>query len=197
MRIDTLLVRTQLAAPDGLQEAAQRWRAGASLALRIGCVAWSPASTWAYVYAHLAAPAQVAAQDVARLVQSWSDLCPHAAQIDVSRLELVQDLPGRSSGAVATRHYAVETDPEAGWDEELARWYAQEHMPGLAAVDGCIHARRFLNHDQGPRSHACYELVTEDTLGSPPWLAIRGTAWSSRVRPHFTNTRRTMFEVVE
>jgi hypothetical protein len=37
-------------------------------------------------------------------------------------------------------------------------------------------------------------LVARDTLGSPPWLAVRGTAWSDICRPHFTNTSRTLFE---
>jgi hypothetical protein len=59
-----------------------------------------------------------------------------------------------------------------------------------------VHAARLLNHDHGPLSLACYDLVIPETLGSPPWLAVRGTAWSSRVRPHFTNTRRTMFTIL-
>jgi len=35
--------------------------------------------------------------------------------------------------------------------------------------------------------------VSTETLGSPPWLAARHTAWSDRVRPHFHNVKRTMF----
>ena len=55
---------------------------------------------------------------------------------------------------------------------------------------------RLLNHDHGPLSLACYDLVSTETLGSPPWLAVRATEWSSRVRPHFMNTRRTMFKTL-
>ena len=66
----------------------------------------------------------------------------------------------------------------------------------LAAVPGCILAQRYYNHDQGPYSLACYDLVAEQVLGSPPWLAVRGTPWSDIVRPHFTNTRRTMFRAL-
>lgn len=84
----------------------------------------------------------------------------------------------------------VETDPEARWLAELERWYDQEHMPG------CILAQRYYSHDQGPLSLACYDLVSEQVLGSPPWLAVRGTAWSDIVRPHFTNTKRTMFRAL-
>jgi len=63
-------------------------------------------------------------------------------------------------------------------------------------VPGCVGASRYLNHDHGPASLACYDLVAEDTLGSPAWLAVRATDWSSRTRPHFVGTRRTMFRVI-
>jgi hypothetical protein len=56
-------------------------------------------------------------------------------------------------------------------------------------------ATRFLNRGGGPLSLACHDLVREDVLGSPPWLAVRATAWSDIARPHFTNTRHTMFRV--
>jgi hypothetical protein len=59
-----------------------------------------------------------------------------------------------------------------------------------------VRASRYLNHDHGPLSLACYDLVTQETLGSPPWLAVRETEWSSRMRPRFTNTIRTMFDLL-
>lgn len=189
---DMLLVRCRLASGDGLAEAARRWCEQAGT--RLQRAAWSSGEQWAYVYATPSSPA-VPARAVAELARSWSSLCPAATDTDVSRLRLAQDIAGRSHGETAVHHYVVETDPEAGWQDELARWYEQEHMPGLAAVPGCVRAQRFLNLDAGPASHACYGLVTEGTLGSPPWLAVRGTDWSSRVRPHFTNTRRTMMAI--
>jgi hypothetical protein len=121
---------------------------------------------------------------------------PGLKELKVSRLERVFDTPGASAGAAPVFHYVVEMDPEAGWMPELSAWYDTEHMPGLAKVSGCIRASRFLNHDHGPLSLACYDLVSQETLGSPPWLAVRGTEWSSRMRPRFTNIRRTMFEVL-
>ena len=35
-------------------------------------------------------------------------------------------------------------------------------------------------------------LVSTDTLRSSAWLAVRHTAWSSRILPHLRNTRRTV-----
>jgi hypothetical protein len=121
---------------------------------------------------------------------------PALKELRISRLERVFDTAGASANAAPVFHYVVEMDPEAGWMPQLADWYDTEHMPGLAKVGGCIRASRFLNHDHGPLSLACYDLVSEETLGSPPWLAVRGTEWSSRMRPRFTNTLRTMFEVL-
>nr|WP_308340281.1 hypothetical protein [Variovorax sp. ZS18.2.2] len=104
--------------------------------------------------------------------------------------------PRQRTGERPGLHYVVETDPETGWLDEISRWYDTEHMPGLAAVPGCVRAMRFLNRGAGPLSLACYDLLREDVLGSPPWRAARATAWSDIARPHFTNTKRTMFRVV-
>lgn len=79
---------------------------------------------------------------------------------------------------------------------EIARWCDTEHMPGLAAVTSCGHALRMHNHDQGRSSLACYDLVSDQTLGSPSWLTVRATGWSDVSRPHLTHTKRHMFEVI-
>lgn len=113
-----------------------------------------------------------------------------------SRLARQLEIVGASPGMTPVAHYIVEMDPEAGWERELFAWYDQEHMPGLAAVPGCIHAVRLLNLDHGPLNFACYDLAAKEVMGCPPWLAVRHSRWSDRVRPHFTNAKRTMFEVI-
>ena len=60
-------------------------------------------------------------------------------------------------------------------------------------MPGTVRALRYECRHKGPRYLACYDLHTRETFGSPPWLAVRATDWSSRVRPSFRNTRRTMF----
>lgn len=158
--------------------------------------AFSAAQNALYVYLQLpeSPPLEKAVATTLELAleREW----PQLQQARVSRLQNVFEARGASAGSKPVFHYVVEMDPEAGWMPELAQWYDTEHMPGLAAVPGCVRAARFLNHDHGPLSLACYDLVTEETLGSPPWLAVRATAWSSRMRPHFTHTIRTMFKVL-
>jgi len=184
-----LLVQAQLDDGDALAPAASAFCA--AVGARLHRTAWSPAQRTAYAYLRLP---QVP-EDTTPLAAQFAANCPGAADVRASRLELVFDATGASAGAPPAFHYVVEMDPEDGWMPEIARWYDTEHMPGLAAVPGCVRAMRFLNHGHGPLSLACYDLVSEETLGSPPWLAVRATAWSDIARPHFTNTRRTMFRI--
>jgi hypothetical protein len=114
----------------------------------------------------------------------------------LARLSPLLDVAGASAGADARFHYIVETDVRPAHEADFNAWYDTEHMPGLARVPGAVRARRFRNDAAHPRYHACYDLVTAETLGSPPWLAVRATPWSDRVRPAFHNTKRTMFERV-
>lgn len=109
-------------------------------------------------------------------------------------LEATLDVPGASAGQAAPWHYVVETDVLPDAAEDFNRWYDTEHLPGLAAVPGTVRARRYVAADASPRYHAAYDLASRETFGSEPWLAVRATEWSSRVRPNFTNTRRIMFK---
>lgn len=166
---------------------------GPALRLVRGACATQPST--AYLYYALNQRAHLLPQDARPLEQALATtFAGEAVQVAVSRLELVFERTGHSSGQACAAHYVVEMDPQEGWMPEISAWYDQEHMPGLAAVPGCAHAQRMLNHDHGPLSLACYDLVTEAALNSPPWLAVRATAWSDITRPHFTNTKRTMFQ---
>jgi hypothetical protein len=108
-------------------------------------------------------------------------------------LVCLQEISGASAGHIASYHYIVETDVRPESEDDLNAWYAQEHLPGLAAVPGTVRAARYMDTQGSPRYYACYDLVTPDPLDHPAWLAVRASAWSSRVRPAFRNTRRTMF----
>ncbi len=147
------------------------------------------AMSYGYVHFHVA---HMLGQEVCTGIETaWYAHTGHMAQ--VSRMQNQMKLVGASACASAQHHYVVETDPEAGWDDEIYRWYNEEHMPGLSKVPGCVLAQRMLNLDHTPRSFACYDLTSADVMGGPPWLAVRSTAWSDVCRPHFTNTLRTRF----
>lgn len=177
---------------DALTEAA-----GLGVCLAIQRFAWSAGTGRTYVYVDL--PGRIGVSPAARLaVQAAAQaMLPAAEGLAASRLTLALDRPGASHGQQRHAHYTVEMDPAEGWAPEIFRWYDEEHMPGLAAVPGNIHSRRYLNHDGGPLSLACYDLQGPEVLGCPAWLQVRATAWSDITRPHFTNTVRTMFATLD
>jgi hypothetical protein len=144
-----------------------------------------------YAYLELAAPGEVSDAQVRRIEAVLAARMGEDGGLD--RLQLVFRAAGASADMSPAFQYVVETDPAEGWRDEMFRWYDEEHMPGLAASPGCTLARRYLNHDRGPVSLACYDLVTPEATATPAWLAVRGTRWSSRIRPQFRNTLRTMF----
>ena len=166
------------------------------IALQLGTAAFNPEKKLLYAYLELKQRQQMNAQTLESLAGKLREFAPGLTALSLSRMQLMLDAPGRSSGDTPHFHYIVETDPEEGWLSEIAHWYDTEHLIGLAGVSGCVRARRMVNHDQGPISLACYDLVTEETLGSDPLLAVSWTDWSSNVRPHFTNTNRTMFKLI-
>lgn len=149
----------------------------------------------AYLYFALGSPQPLSADQTVQAERRLQNAgIAGLAACELSRLQLVMHCTGPALGEATPVHYAVEMDPESGWQDELFAWYDQEHLPGLASVAGTAQAFRYLNLDHGPLSLACYDLVDAEVMGCPAWLAVRGTAWSARVRPHFTNTRRTMFD---
>jgi hypothetical protein len=115
---------------------------------------------------------------------------PH---VEATPLQLLLDLKGASYQTTGQFHYVVETDVKPAQEEEMNAWYNTEHLVGLSRVAGVISARRYLRLSGGPRFIACYELESPHILESKEWLAVRHTAWSSRVRPMFFNTFRQHF----
>lgn len=110
-----------------------------------------------------------------------------------TEIQLLTSLEGASHGERGNYHYIVETDISTASEEEFNAWYNTEHLPGLSRVPGTIRAQRYLRLSGSPRYIACYELLSPAVMESQEWLAIRHTAWSSRVRPMFMNTVRQLF----
>jgi len=147
-----------------------------------------------YVYLFSREAAAVDAGVLARVAEHAGGLpALEGAKLSPAKLVPLFDVPGASRNETAPFHYVVEMDVVSAHEDDLNAWYDEEHMPGLAACPGSVRARRFRNPGGSPRYHSCYDLVRTETLGSEPWLAVRRTAWSDRVRPHFRNLKRTMF----
>jgi hypothetical protein len=201
MKTDVVLFKARIkpALADLLDEAGLQSLMGTALGGSRIVVQTSPPSDnrrlLCYVYARPTHALKISKSLRAQWQKSWRKMTGDKQAV-VCRLTQALACTGASRGEQANAHYVVETDTDKGWFDEITAWYDTEHMPGLAAVPGTVHAVRFINADSGPKSVACYDLKHENVLGSPPWLAVRQTAWSSHCRPHFKNTLRNMFRVV-
>ena len=153
-----------------------------------------------YAYAWLAVPSPEDYASTIRFSQALSnDGRIDGAAMTVLPLELLLDLKGASAGETARYHYVVEAGVDANHERDFNAWYDVEHLHGLAAVPGCVRARRLRSLEKvGERAFyvACYDLVADDVLMSEAWLAVRRTPWSDRVRPTFRGTTRTLFRTV-
>jgi len=196
MRLDAFLVKYRQA-PDRLDDALR----DAARATRLDCASITThialAGTGVYAYAWLAAPASEMNDELARYRQALHrDSTLSGVEDAVLPLQLLQDTPGASAGEPAPFHYVVEAGVDAEHESEFNAWYEAEHLPGLAAVAGCVRARRFriLETTDGRSIYlACYDLVSPSALTSEAWLAVRRTPWSDRVRSTFRDTKRTVF----
>jgi hypothetical protein len=128
--------------------------------------------------------------DVRLISRGIERACPGST---IARMAPLLDLPGAALQQDARYRYVVETDVEDAAEADFNAWCDRERLPGLAAVPGILRAQRFRRLDGHPRYHLCYDLVAPDAMASPPSLAVRGSAWSGRVRRALRNTTRMMF----
>ena len=80
------------------------------------------------------------------------------------------------------------------FEPEFNTWYDEEHISRLAAVAGCLSARRFRMTSAissgNQRYLALYHLAAPDVCSSPAWKAAAETPWTMKVRPHTSDRMR-------
>lgn len=113
----------------------------------------------------------------------------------ICRFEAEQILPGdraapRNAGGLML--FAMNVARE--FEPEFNAWYNEEHVPRLAAVAGCLSARRFRMTSAissgNQRYLALYHLAAPDVCSSPAWRAAADTPWTLKVRPHTSDRMR-------
>jgi hypothetical protein len=107
------------------------------------------------------------------------------------RFDGEQTLPGEQAaptGAGGLLVNAMNVDP--AHEAEFNEWYDHEHIPGLAAVPGCLCARRFRDNTGSHRYLALYHLKSPDVTTSDAWQNAARTSWTERLRPHFRDHLR-------
>jgi hypothetical protein len=196
VRLDAFLVKCRQA-PERLDDVLREAARGTRLDCASTTTHEALAGTGMYAYAWLASPSLDVNDNLARFTQALQrDRTLSSAEDAVLPLQLLIDVQGASTGQPAPFHYVVEAGVDTEHESEFNAWYDAEHLPGLAAVAGCVRARRLriLEMLDGRSIYlACYDIVSPGALTSEAWLAVRRTPWSDRVRPTFRDTKRTVF----
>src|SRR6476646_7328727 len=81
--------------------------------------------------------------------------------------------------------YIVTMDVEPAWEDELNRWYDEEHVPNLLKVPGYRSARRYVAVEGEPKYMAFYEIDAVENQSSPEHERAVKTPWTARVQPHY------------
>lgn len=90
----------------------------------------------------------------------------------------------------------VMTDIDPANEEDLNRWYEEEHLDERLSIPGFISARRFQALEGGPKYLALYDLESPDVLQSAPYRHFVGTgksAWTKRMEGQFRNFHRNVY----
>jgi hypothetical protein len=189
--IGLLLLRAQLKAESkNVSDIASALRLAKQGEFAKVVVTYSSQSNNLYGYFYLKNPGKLAPVDANTFLGGLASLLDTS---ELSRIVFVNSIKGFSSTELPKNRYTVEMDFELGWEQEVFAWYDNEHLLGLASVPGCVDTTRCINLDHAPYSFSFYDLVSTEVQSCGPWVKVRNTAWSDKVRPHFSNVRRTMF----
>jgi hypothetical protein len=189
--IGLLLLRAQLKAESkNVSDIASALRLAKQGEFAKVVVTYSSQSNNLYGYFYLKNPGKLAPVDAYTFLGGLASLLDTS---ELSRIVFVNSIKGFSSAELPKNRYTVEMDFELGWEQEVFAWYDNEHLLGLASVPGCVDTTRCINLDHAPYSFSFYDLVSTEVQSCGPWVKVRNTAWSDKVRPHFSNVRRTMF----
>lgn len=113
----------------------------------------------------------------------------------ICRFEAVQILPGRQEPPTQAGGLLLgATNVVPDHEEEFNRWYNEEHVPALAAVDGVLSARRFRMPAGTHRYLAMYHLESPDVQATPRWEKAVETPWTARMRPHLRDVLRLVLQ---
>ena len=82
------------------------------------------------------------------------------------------------------------TNVAPGQEEEFNRWYNEEHIPLLTAIDGCLAARRYHMPGGKHRYLAMYHLASPDVQATPAWKQAVQTEWTKKMLPHLSDSLR-------
>jgi hypothetical protein len=99
----------------------------------------------------------------------------------------------------ATGLLGVWMDPAPEREEDLNRWYAEEHLPDRLAMPGWLRGRRYVSLEGAHKYVALYELEDLSALTSPPYREAQAnsTPWTRQVVDNLRAFTRTEYELIQ
>ena len=88
----------------------------------------------------------------------------------------------------------IDIKPEM--EEELNRWYNEEHIPNLLKVPGILWAKRGINTGDGLKFIAVYEHENINVQHSDAYKKAVSTEWSRKLKPHRLKAEREVYELL-
>lgn len=89
----------------------------------------------------------------------------------------------------------IDVDPEH--EEELNRWYEEEHLPERLVCPGFLSGRRFVALEGGPKYLALYDLESPEVLQSEAYRKIYPPSeWTKRISKHFVRIVRNVYSEI-
>ena len=89
---------------------------------------------------------------------------------------------------MARYHLVVMSNPAEGQEDEYNRWYDEQHLKDVLAIDGIVSAQRFKASELMPAAHkysAVYEVDTEDLAATLGQLGSRAGTDAMPISPAF------------
>lgn len=97
--------------------------------------------------------------------------------------------PGAARGLLVVR---VDVRPED--EEELNRWYEEEHIPDRLAVPGILSASRYRSVEHRGRYLALYDTGDPALPLSDAYMSKGPTEWGTRVMQRWVDLDRSVWE---
>jgi hypothetical protein len=83
----------------------------------------------------------------------------------------------------------VTLDVREGWEDEVDRWYREDHIPEKMAIDGFIDAHRYQSLDHPRRFVTIYEL--SEIAGAD--VRVPPTEWTTRIKEGWEAVERNVW----
>jgi hypothetical protein len=106
---------------------------------------------------------------------------------------------GGSEMAEARAALGVWMDIPADKEDDLNRWYTEEHLKDRLEFPGFLTARRYVSLMGSPKYFAFYDLSGPEALSSPEYMKARAnpTPWTRRVTGALTANIRNEYELLQ